>query len=348
MKSRFFVVAALLLLAAAVAAVFLWPRREGVTVYYAVDDVHANPILDVFEQETGIYLVRKPDTEANKTVGHVNALYEERENPRCDVFWNNEILHTLRLARDGLLEPYDSPSAADIPEAFRDPERRWTGIAARARVLIVNTELVPEADRPSSMFDLTDERWKGRAAFVRPLTGTTLTHAAVLSTVMGEAPARAWFKALHDNGCLFPSGNGPLAKSVALGQAAFGFTDTDDYQKVLDEGRPVARVFPDQVPSGPEKTSEGIGTLLIPNTVALIKGGPQPELARKLVDFLLSKRVEEMLAHGDSRQIPVRGDVPRPRDVVGPPTYRVMQVDWDDVIENFDARLEQLNAMWRY
>ena len=40
---------------------------------------------------------------------------------------------------------YDSPSAAGIPERFRDPKRRWTGFAARARCYIVNTDLVDPA-----------------------------------------------------------------------------------------------------------------------------------------------------------------------------------------------------------
>ena len=65
------------------------------------------------------------------------------------------------------------------------------------------------------------------------------------------------------------------------------------------------------------------------------------------MDFLLSERVEEMLAHGDSAQIPVRGSVKRPTNVIGPPEYRVMTVDWNDVVENFDARLKELEALWR-
>ncbi len=102
----------------------------------------------------------------------------------------------------------------------------------------------------------------------------------------------------------------------------------------------MSRVFPDQADGG-------IGTLLIPNTVALVEGGPRPDLGKQLVDFLLSPEVEQMLAHGDSAQIPVRGAVERPDNVVGPPAYRAMEVDWDDVVTNFDARLKELEALWR-
>jgi len=340
MKPNVFLALAATCVAALIAATLLWPKQDGVTLYCAVDDVHAIPILDAFESETGIHVHRNFDTEANKTVGLVQKLREERGNPRADVFWNNEIMHTIRLGREGVLAPYDSASANDIPAEFRDSDHLWTGFGARARILIVNTELVAEEERPTSMSDLLDEAWKGRTAFVRPLTGTTLTHATVLYTVLGNEAARTWFRGMHDNQSLFPSGNGPLARSVAGGQVAFGFTDTDDYEKVLRDGRPVARVFPDQ-------QDGGIGTLLIPNTVALIKGGPRPDLGQQLVDFLLSERVEEMLAHGDSAQIPVRAAVKRPANVIGPPDYRVMKVDWNDVVDNFDERLGELEALWR-
>ena len=69
----------------------------------------------------------------------------EADRPRCDVFWNNEIAHTVSLAGDGLLASYASPSAEGIPAEFRDPQDRWTGFAARARVFIVNTELADPA-----------------------------------------------------------------------------------------------------------------------------------------------------------------------------------------------------------
>ncbi len=339
MKPAVFLALSALAAAALVAAIFVWPRQEGVTVYCAVDDVHAIPVLDAFEAETGIHVHREFDTEANKTVGLVQRLREERARPRADVFWNNEILHTIRLAKEGVLEPYDSPSAADIPAYFRDPERRWTGIAARARILIVNTELVPEDRRPKSMKDLVDPEWRTRTSFVRPLTGTTLTHACALYSVLGAEGARTWFRGLFDNGAIFPGGNARLAEMVARGQSAFGFTDTDDYEKVRAEGRPVARVFPDQGEGEP-------GTLLIPNTVALVHGGPRPDLGKRLVDFLLTERVEELLAHGDGAQIPVRASVRRPANVVGPPDYRVMQVDWSDVVLHFDERLKELEAFW--
>ncbi len=69
----------------------------------------------------------------------------------------------------------------------------------------------------------------------------------------------------------------------------------------VDAGKAVALIFPD---AGAAEGS-GRGTLFIPNTVALIRGGPNPDGARKLIDYLLSAEVEEKLALGPSRQIPL-------------------------------------------
>lgn len=317
---------------AAAAAVFFWPQRPGVVVYCAADQDHAEPILVAFTRETGIPVYPKYDAEATKTVSLVASLREEKDRPRCDVFWNNEPMHTLRLAAEGLFEPYRSPSAGDIPAEFKDPDGLWTGFAGRARVLIVNTELVPREKTPSSMDDLADPKWKGRSAFAKPLSGTTLTHAAVLCSTLGTERTTAWIKGMLANSTGFPAGNGPVATSVGQGQLSFGFTDTDDVRAIELKGRPVTCVYPDQGPDQP-------GTLVLPNTVAVMKGAPHPEFARKLADFVLRKETEAMLAASAGAHIPLRADVQRPPHVQGPPQFRAMRVDWPKVVREFDANL---------
>jgi iron(III) transport system substrate-binding protein len=79
---------------------------------------------------------------------------------------------------------------------------------------------------------------------------------------------------------------------------AFGITDTDDAMIEVEKGLPIAIVYPDQ-------GEYGMGTLFIPNTLAVIKGGPNREPAHRLVDYLLSPTVEEKLAAGPSAQIPL-------------------------------------------
>ena len=199
----------------------------------------------------------------------------------------------------GLLEAYDSPKAKRIPARFRDAQGRWTGFAARARVLIYNTKEIGAAPPPTGLADLVDSRWRGRAAIAKPFFGTTLTHVAVLYRAWGPRRLGAWLYAANANDVgLFP-GNGPVKEMVASGERALGLTDTDDAYEAVLAGKPVGVIIPDA----------NDGAVLIPNTVAFIKGCPHPEEARLLVDYLLSADVERKLAIGPSAQIPLGTDL---------------------------------------
>ncbi|MDP6538319.1 MAG: extracellular solute-binding protein [Planctomycetota bacterium] len=309
-----------------------------VVLYCALDEVHAAPIVRAFEESTGLVVGAEYDIEAHKTVGLVRRIREEHARPRCDVFWNNEIAHTVSLADEGLLASYDSPSAADIPEEFRDPQRRWTGFAARARVLIVNTDITDPAEI-SGMWDLVDPRWSGRCGMARPLTGTTLTHATALFSVLGEERALEYLTRAKQGGVHLTSGNATLMRLVSEGEFAWGWTDTDDFNVALDRGAPVAAVFPD---AGPD----GLGTLLIPNTVCVLAAAPHPDAARRLVDHILSAEVEATLARSRSAQIPLHGslsdlDHPLPLE-----RMKVMAVDYARVGAEIVERHAQLKEMF--
>src|SRR4051812_1666855 len=71
--------------------------RPEVVVYTALDQIYSEPILNRFQAQTGITVRPVYDSEAAKTTGLVSRLEAERERARCDVFWNNEIVRTIRL-----------------------------------------------------------------------------------------------------------------------------------------------------------------------------------------------------------------------------------------------------------
>ena len=308
-----------------------WTSSQNeLVVYTALDREFSEPVLTEFTKESGIRVLPKFDGESTKTVGLTQAIIAEASRPRCDVFWNNEILNTLRLRDRGLLEAYHSPAAEGYPELFRAADGTWHGFAARARVLIVNTELVPKGERPSSIQDLADPKWKGKVGFAKPLFGTTATHGACLFAVWGEDQAKDYFRRLKANEAQVHSGNKQVALAVAAGKMAFGLTDTDDAIIEIENGRPVEIVYPD-------READQLGTLFIPNTVAIIKGCPHPEAAKKLVDYVLSPEVEEKLALCPSAQIPLNPKVKLKPRVETPQTVKAMQVDFSAAAKQWDA-----------
>jgi iron(III) transport system substrate-binding protein len=305
-------------------------ERQEVVVYTALDREFSEPILADFEKATGIKVEPKYDIESTKTVGLTNAILAEAARPRCDVFWNNEILNTLRLQEAGLLENYESPAAASYPAMFRDAEGAWHGFAGRARVLIVNENLVPEAERPTSINDLVNPKWKGQVGIAKPIAGTTASHVACLFASMGPEPAKEFLRKLKANEVKIYSGNKQLALGATRGEIAFGLTDTDDAIIEIERGQPVAIVYPDREPNE-------IGTLFIPNSISIIKGGPNPDAAKTLIDYLLTPEVEAKLAQCPSAQIPLNPQVEIKPRVETPQTVKAMEIDFAQAAAQWDA-----------
>ncbi len=280
--------------------------QKQVVVYTAIDQVFSEPIFEEFEKKTGIQVLPVYDVEAAKTTGLVSRLIAEGSRPKADVFWSNEYAQSIILKEKGILAPYSSASAIDIPQQYRDPEYFWTGFAARARVIIVNTSIINENEYPHSIYDLLDPLWKDEVGIAKPLFGTTATHAAALFAFLGDADAQNFFQSLLNNNVHIVDGNSVVRDMVVSGELKCGLTDTDDAFVAMENGEPVKMVFPDQ---------QDMGTLLIPNTVGLIKGAPHPDTAKQFIDYLLSKETEKALAYSSSRNIPLRADVPTPGDL---------------------------------
>ncbi len=285
------------------------PERRTVVLYVSTDQEIAEPILQAFESRTGIRVEAVYDSEATKTAGLAMRLLAERGRPRADVFWASEPTRLLRLAREGVLADYRPAEAEGLPDWARGD--CWTAFSSRARVILVNTDLVPEAGRPRRIEDLLDPAWKGRVCLADPRFGTTSTHAAALG-----AEGIAFARRLRENGARLCAGNAMVREMVERGELAMGLTDSDDAWAALDRGLPVAMVVPEPA-------------LLIPNAAALVVGAPHPEEGKLLVDFLVSAEVEGLLARKPMRQMPLRDSVPVPEGVGRVSGMRVLPVDWE-------------------
>lgn len=315
-----------------------WAGAAEVVVYTSVDQVFSQPVLEGFERQTGIEVRAVYDVEAAKTTGLVNRLIAEKPHPRADVFWNSEVGRTLVLKVQGVLAPYASPAAEGIPATFKDPEYYWTGFAARARVIIYNTNLVSAQDVPESVLDLTAPRWKGKVALAYPLFGTTATHVAALYAALGGERAEVFLRGLAANEVLIVDGNAAVRDAVARGEVPLGLTDTDDVNVALQRGQPVAMAFPDV---------NGMGALMIPNTVSLIRGAPHPESGKQLIDYLLSPAVERKLAFADSMQIPLRAGVDRPAKVPAHQDLHTMAVSYQAIADRLETATLFCRALFR-
>lgn len=289
----------LLLVIAALAGALFWqlnPDEERLVVYCAHDSVYSEPILREFSAATGIPVEIVFDTEATKSLGLTERLIAERDDPQCDVFWNNQLLGTLQLEQEGLLEPFKCRRYDDIPTQFKSEEGTWTGFAARLRVFILNSNLVDVhmSEWESILTTTFPSEKRDQFCIAKPLYGTTLSHYSLLWN-RDEARLKEWHQESQELGMAVTPGNATVKTAVAQGDRSFGWTDTDDFYVAFDEGLPV-EARPILVDGR---------AIAIPNTVAIIKGTQRMEAARRLVDYLVSADVQLKMANSKSRQIPV-------------------------------------------
>jgi iron(III) transport system substrate-binding protein len=269
-----------------------------VTVYASQDQVYAEPILANFSKETGIKVQAIYDSEAVKTVGLVNRLMNEQSNPQCDLFWNNEEFRTRQLEARNIVA-------------------KWSPIGYRSRRIVINTNLVSVP--PKSVIDLTNATWRGKAALAYPLFGTTATHFLALRQQWGTNDWELWCQALQANKPFLVDGNSVVVQLVARGEAAIGLTDSDDIAAGQKEGMPIKALPLDA------------NSLLITNTIAVIRNAPHPNETQRLYEYLQSPAIRKTLIAASA----LEGDAP--------PETAGIKVDWSRLL----AEMEQGTAALR-
>ena len=118
-------------------------------------------------------------------------------------------------------------------------------------------------------------KWRGKVALAYPLFGSTATYFMALRQHWGDARWTEWCRSLQANQPLLVDGNSVVVKLVGKGEAWLGLTDSDDIAAGQREGLPVAPL---------PMTEE---SLLIPNTVGVIRNAPHPAEAQALFEYLL-------------------------------------------------------------
>lgn len=320
--SKFHITLALLLLGAC-------SKPAELVVYCSLDQDLSEQIIRDFEKEHDVEINVQFDVERNKTVGLVSRIIAEASSPQADVFWNNEMAHTIRLKNLGLTAPYSPPSAEGIPAIFTDDDGHYTGFAARARVIMYRNDI--EVNYPRHLNDFLTPNIAETGVMAQPLTGTTLSNFAYIIQRSSTAEVVQWFDDVENAGLNFAAGNADAMRRVCAGDYDWCFTDTDDAAKAVANGYDVAIHYLDQ---GVEQS----GAMLIPNSICLIKGAEQNDLAKQFINYVVSAETEFRLANSTSAQIPLHAAVDAPPGMQLPNRdYPVLDIPWAEVAAELDS-----------
>ena len=265
--------------------------EQHVVLYSANDDTVNKLVADGFAKATGIKL----DVVSTGSGVLVRRITSEAANPQGDVIWGVSAT-ILRLASP-YLQAYAAKDREAVPAQFRDPKDLWLGTNIQVVVIGENTKAIDKDSGPKSWADLLDPKLKGKLAFTDPSnSGFSYAAATLLLSQWGEGDA-AWTKmgqllanakVLNRSTQVFEGvGSGEYPLGITLEYAGFLWAHN---------GAPVNVVYPAE------------GTHAVVEGAAILKGGPNGEAAKQLIDYLASKDVQEMLLKATFRR-PARQDI---------------------------------------
>lgn len=188
-----------------------------------------------------------------------------------------------------------------------------------ATVLAVNTKLVPEAEIPTTWRELAEPKWKGRIAFAgADRSGSALIQMLQVLHNFGEEEGWKLFERMVENFVITGS-SGAVSRGAAQGEYAIGITLEDNAQRFIDGGAPLRIVYP----------REGISVAA--DAMAVVAGGPNPEGARALIDFIVSPEGQQIIVQKFGRR-PIRADVAPPPGALAVATLPVnnIPIEWSN------------------
>ena len=327
------VTAVLLLLALAAASGFAKAQEETPKVlhmYTAFDTEEAKLYIEAFEQETGI------DVQwVRMSSGEVLARIEAgAANPQASVWHAGSNTEHINAAMKGLLVAYKPKTDFELLPQFHDKDWLWTGFYTGAIGFISNKDFLAKnkVQAPTSWQELLSPVFAKNVSIAYPYTsGTAYTTYATLVLMYGLDKTLEWWDKF-DKQNIFQytkSGTGCISQ-VGLGEVAVGIAFSHDIvAKGLKAGYPAVMTFPK------EGTGYEVGGL------SLIKGGSEPELAKKFIDWCFTKKAQDLFQNYS--RLPVN-----PKATVAPGAVTLDQVK----LINYDAmwagqNKDQLIKAWR-
>ena len=253
-------------------------------MYTALDPNEAKIYIEAFQNDTKINVewVRMSAGEV------LTRLKAESKNPQVSIWYGGPSAEFIAGKKEGLLVPYKSPVGASFLKGnLKDPDDYWSGFYFGAIGFGNNTSWFEKNNvpYPASWQDLLKPEFKGQISIAYPYTsGTAFTTLATLVMILGEDNAFEYWKKLDANIHHYNTSGSACVTQAGLGEIAIGIAFSHDIlAKGTSKGYPVKGSFP----------SEGTGYEI--GGMALVKGGPEPELAKKFIDWSLSKPGQDLM-----------------------------------------------------
>jgi iron(III) transport system substrate-binding protein len=270
--------------------------KEGEVVFYSgmIVNQALRPVTEAFQKKYPF--IRMTFWRADSEVIAAKVAAETRaNNPVGDVIEGTGIGELA--VREGIAQPAWSPQLAAIPERLRDPRGLWAPTRMSYFAIAYNTRLVPPGAQPKTYDDLLDPKWRGQMAWPALTSIGAPLFVTNLRLAWGEDKAMVYLKQLAKQNIInFGAGNPrTLVDRVIAGEYPIALQIFAHHPLIsAGKGAPVTSQLLPPVASA-------AATVVIPKDVR------HPNAALLLMDFLLSREGQQILAA--SEYLPVRDDV---------------------------------------
>ena len=228
------------------------------------------------------------------------------------------------LEDEGLATDLAPGQLKRVAKKYRSADGQWVGTSGRARVVVYNTDEVPEADVPGSVFDLTEPQWRGQVG-IAPTNASFQSFITAMRETVGEERTRQWLEDLIANDVQTFENNLAILDAVNAGTVSLGLANHYYFYEKADE------VGEDRLKARNASFDAGDpGNLVNVAGVAVLPTGADNAASAQFVDFLLSDSAQEFFADVTA-EYPLVDSVP-PRKGLTPL----------DEIEGPDLTLDQL------
>jgi iron(III) transport system substrate-binding protein len=273
----------------ALAALVCQAAIAAEVVLYSSNNVETvNRVVDLFTQE-------HPDIKVSVVRAGTGTLMQrikaEAKAPLGDIFWSGGV-STLSEFRDRL-EPYNSPQAGFVAHQYREPSGLWLGTNIHVIVLMINERQVAGGQWPKGWADLADPKWNGRLVLPDPERSSA---SFVALYGMEKLLGRELLGRIARNATIVGTTSAAY-EGVAKGEFSVAVTmEYAAYEYVAGGLKEIRLVYPSE------------GTFLSPEAMGLIKNARHPVEARKLYEFLASRKAHTEVFKAAYRR-PLRTDV---------------------------------------
>ncbi len=255
---------------------------DALVVYSGRSESLVSELIQKFETETGT----KVQVRYGDTAELAAALLEEGDNSPADVFFAQDAGALGAMQKADKFTQLPDTILNKVAANYRSPQGTWVGISGRERTVDYNVDLVPEAELPQTIFDLTDPKWKGKVGWA-PTNGSFQAFVTAMRISEGEDRTREWLEAMKANEPKVYPKNVPIVEALGRGEISLGLVNHYylDRAKQENPSLPVMHHF-----------TNDVGSMINVAGVGILKTTDRSEAAQELINFLLSEEAQSYFA----------------------------------------------------